>query len=604
MTYDEMNQFILNYVKNDRTGRAIMLTGDWGSGKSYYIKEVLKPFLESKENGFYKCVIISLYGLTDVSQISKAIYTELRSFNFKKKHEFWTTAGVALSTVPKTIFNAITSNAGYDIGTVSDKQLQKVYDSINLDGKLIIFEDFERSGIDKIQLLGYINNITEQDKVKVLLVANENEIIKNGKIDIFTPNNEEKKDEDTDLFIQQYKRIREKTIGDTIYFMYDRKATVTSIVNNFQSTDFNFFHNEKEIKNICDVLFLKEIKNFRTLIFACQKTVDIFKLCSDNSIMMNEQFKKSVFYSMIILSDMLANGGLIKWNGDKYLSSKWGIWYLPVFRFCYDYLQNQTFDVEFIKETISNYNDFIMYDTSASIKDADVDVIYCYYLHTDQELKNSLQTVEQKLKRKDISFYEYGKLIYSLFSIRKNLEGSVDIDIEKYKSIILDNLKGHDGKVSIDNMFRYVEIPFIDDDEVKQEIELFRQKMNDVLSDVKTPLTGFKYKTDEIKNLSDYVRQNRDTEMEKGKFAGFFDIERFVDMYKICSSSDMDDIYVMFCQAYYRRNDLVTIKDKENLTQLYDKVEQLQNYDGFDTIQKLQCKRFVNTLKTIIENSE
>ena len=604
MTYDEMNQFILNYVKNDITGRAIMLTGDWGSGKSYYINNILKPFLEREKNGKYKCVIVSLYGLKELSDISKSIYTELRFLGKKKKSEASTTAVVAGKILCKTILNAVASYKGFEIAQNED-DFVKVYESIDLSDKLIVFEDLERSGIDKIQLLGYINNMTEQDKVKVLLVANENEIIKNGKIDIFTSNDEEKRDEDTDLFIQQYKRIREKTIGDTIYFMYDLKATVTSIINQFKSTDFNFFYNEKEIKDICDILFMKQINNFRTLIFACQKTVDIFILCSNNGIMMDGQFKKSVFYGLIILSDMLANGGLFKWDGDKYLSSKWGIWYLPVFRFCYDYLQNQTFDVEFIKETISDYNDFIKYDTSASIKDADVDVIYSYYLYSEQEVKASLNNIDKKLKEKNrISFYEYGRLINSMFSIRKSLEGSVDIDIEKYKSIILDNLKGHDGKVSIDNMFRYVVIPFIDDDEVKQEIELFRQKMNEVLSDVKTPLTGFKYKTDEIKNLSDYVRQNRDTEMEKGKFTGFFDIERFMDMYKKCSSSNMDDIYVMFCQAYYRGNDLVPIKDKENITQLYDKVEQLQNYNGFDTIQKLQCKRFVNTLKTIIEKSE
>ena len=600
-----MNEFILNYVKNDITGRAIMLTGEWGSGKSFYIKDKLKPFLELKKNGQHKCVIVSLYGLSDTSEISKAMYMELRTIKKSASSEAANTAKVVGKIVGKTIFNGLASKIGFDIGGISDDDLKKVYESVDLTDKLIVLEDMERTQIDIIELLGYINNMCENDGVKVLIVANENEIIKkNKKNDIFTSNNEEKKDENTELFIQQYNRIREKTIGDTVYFMYDRMETVTAIVKKFQCTDFDLFHKDEEIKNICDILFLKTINNFRTLIFACQKTVDIFKSFSDNNISMDEQFKRPIFYGLIILSDMMANGGLIKWNGDKYLSSTWGIWYLPVFRFCYDYLQYQTFDVEFIRETISNYNDFLKYDSSASIKDADVDVIYCYYIHTEQELKNSLQRVEQKLKENNISFYEYGRLINSIFSIRKHLEGSIDIDIEKYKSIILDNLKGHDGKVSIDNMFRYVEIPFIDDDEVKQEIELFRQKMNDVLSDVKTPLTGFKYKTDEIKNLSDYVRQNRDTEMEKGKFAGFFDIERFVDMYKICSSSDMDDIYVMFCQAYYRRNDLVTIKDKENLTQLYDKVEQLQNYYGFDTIQKLQCKRFVNTLKTIIENSE
>ena len=51
MTYDEMNSFILNYLKNDKTGRAIMLTAEWGSGKSYYVKTKLKSFLEDKKNG-------------------------------------------------------------------------------------------------------------------------------------------------------------------------------------------------------------------------------------------------------------------------------------------------------------------------------------------------------------------------------------------------------------------------------------------------------------------------------------------------------------------------------------------------------------------------
>lgn len=38
MTYDDMNSFILNYLKNDITGRAIMLTGEWGSGRAIMLR--------------------------------------------------------------------------------------------------------------------------------------------------------------------------------------------------------------------------------------------------------------------------------------------------------------------------------------------------------------------------------------------------------------------------------------------------------------------------------------------------------------------------------------------------------------------------------------
>lgn len=42
MTYQELNQYILHYLTEDKTKSAIMLTGPWGTGKSYYIQNELK----------------------------------------------------------------------------------------------------------------------------------------------------------------------------------------------------------------------------------------------------------------------------------------------------------------------------------------------------------------------------------------------------------------------------------------------------------------------------------------------------------------------------------------------------------------------------------
>ena len=78
MTNDELSRYILHYVKEDRTHSAIMLTAGWGAGKSYYIKNELVPFLGQKEQGNIQCIIVSLYGLTQLSEISKSIYIESR----------------------------------------------------------------------------------------------------------------------------------------------------------------------------------------------------------------------------------------------------------------------------------------------------------------------------------------------------------------------------------------------------------------------------------------------------------------------------------------------------------------------------------------------
>ena len=38
MTIEELDAYIKDYTKNDKTNRAVMLTAPWGSGKTYYIK--------------------------------------------------------------------------------------------------------------------------------------------------------------------------------------------------------------------------------------------------------------------------------------------------------------------------------------------------------------------------------------------------------------------------------------------------------------------------------------------------------------------------------------------------------------------------------------
>lgn len=168
MTYQELNQYILHYLTEDKTKSAIMLTGPWGTGKSYYIQNELKPFLEKKENGGHSCVIVSLYGLKDTAEISKSIYLGTRMKFLTAASEKSTTVTFAGETIIKGIAGAF----GVDL-SVSERSLKRLYASVNLTGKLVVLEDLERSGIDILEVLGYVNNLVEQDGVKVLLVANE-----------------------------------------------------------------------------------------------------------------------------------------------------------------------------------------------------------------------------------------------------------------------------------------------------------------------------------------------------------------------------------------------------------------------------------------------
>ena len=172
MTQNELNLYIKHYIEKDYTGSAIMLTGPWGVGKSYYVNNSLIPFLSKEENGGHECIVVSLYGITSYSEISKTIYLEARM-----KKRIRSEGMVATKVIGKTVLKGITSFFGIDLGT-DEKGLQELYQSIDLSGKLIIFEDVERAQINILEFLGYINNLVEQDGVKVLIIANEKRFIK------------------------------------------------------------------------------------------------------------------------------------------------------------------------------------------------------------------------------------------------------------------------------------------------------------------------------------------------------------------------------------------------------------------------------------------
>ena len=258
MTYQELNQYILHYVTEDKTKSAIMLTAPWGTGKSYYIQNELKPFLEKEENGKIKCLIVSLYGLKDLFEVSKALYLESRIRLLNNTSEKVTTGKFAT----KTILKGVTSFFGIDLSH-SDKEMQELFESVDFSGKLIILEDLERSGIDILEVLGYVNNLVEQDGVKVLLVANEDEIIQYKPIE--TENKEEQEtaelldrlsDHKNRLFTDNtitYLKVKEKTVSDTIQFKEDYKTAIKDIIQTFSNKTLNNFLDSESVETISQI---------------------------------------------------------------------------------------------------------------------------------------------------------------------------------------------------------------------------------------------------------------------------------------------------------------------------------------------------------------
>ena len=201
MTVSDLNNYIKHYIEKDKTQMAIMLTGVWGSGKSYYIKNELVPYLQNEIN--ITCIVVSLYGIDSLSDISKNIYMELRLPNFSKNTEGMATGRLITKSVIKNIVGVV----GLSID-IPDEDLKNLYKSVDLTDKLLILEDLERSNIDISQILGFVNSLVEHDGIKVLIVANEDEIINRNQQEIsFRSVKEGKENESTDAlsdYIKQY----------------------------------------------------------------------------------------------------------------------------------------------------------------------------------------------------------------------------------------------------------------------------------------------------------------------------------------------------------------------------------------------------------------
>ncbi len=106
MNVDELNKFIKNYFKKNKTRSAIMLSAPWGSGKSYYISNNLIPYLKNEDD--IDCIVISLYGLMNIDDISKGIFLESKVPFLDKNSPLLCGAKI----VAKTIVKGVTSFFG------------------------------------------------------------------------------------------------------------------------------------------------------------------------------------------------------------------------------------------------------------------------------------------------------------------------------------------------------------------------------------------------------------------------------------------------------------------------------------------------------------
>lgn len=174
LTDEEIINSILKYIDENIYNHAVMIDGEWGCGKTYFVREALIPAIAKyeevkPEEKKRRIIYTSLYGVNSVDEISKQIIVNTYLEKVGKAKGLIQTSskifGAALSLLPAF---------GIDIDV---KDLSgKLSELLQVKNSILVFDDLERCDCPLNEVLGYINTFVEQEGIKVILIANEKEI--------------------------------------------------------------------------------------------------------------------------------------------------------------------------------------------------------------------------------------------------------------------------------------------------------------------------------------------------------------------------------------------------------------------------------------------
>lgn len=265
----------------------MMLNGAWGSGKTFFIKEVIIKELEEINKGDkekYYSIYVSLYGCDSLLDVKKKINISILKIDGLRKKMSQMNS---LERIGNMFSNVFSSNKYVKSGTLVIEELIEISDEKKLKkmkNKVILFiDDLERlsSKIEINDLFGLISSLyLENLGAKVVFISNINEIENIG----------------------IYEKTKEKIIDKTVLF---NPTTEYSISNIAQFSDNRFIiDNKKWILEIFD--FFNDSVNLRTLqsIFYNFEYFDML-LSSKVDKMHKHKLQKSLFLNVMVITSFV-----------------------------------------------------------------------------------------------------------------------------------------------------------------------------------------------------------------------------------------------------------------------------------------------------------
>ena len=293
---NNINKSIQAYIENKNVHYAILISGKWGSGKTYFIKESMGSWgaKENKDdnNILLKPIYVSLYGIATISGLYRAIWKGIYPIlNSRGADIIRLVFGGTIKAVSKCFVDLNGDGQTGDLsGTIDVESFIKLFienDKV-VGNRVLIFDDLERCPIPNEQLFGILNQFTEHSNCKVILIADEEKLAikSNEKI--------------------TYYQIKEKLIGQTFKFDIEISDSVNCII---KETNNPIVNNNSTL--VQDLFSLSKLQNLRSLKTALQSFEVFCQLISEDFKKDKEVFQefiKNVLTYFLICSFELSSG--------------------------------------------------------------------------------------------------------------------------------------------------------------------------------------------------------------------------------------------------------------------------------------------------------
>ncbi len=483
---DDLVESILDYVRADYTDYAIMINGEWGSGKTYFWNHKIRNKIETMQlNGKqYTTIYMSLYGISNLEEISKKIFIETTQLMDKNLKKYMQVNGQ--TNIPEYAKTGLDMANFFGVTQNGDKiDYSKFFST---DDKVLCFDDLERANVDVIDILGYINNFVEHDHIKTIIICNEKELstkLKSSNLEMKTFIATYLLDKEEDLSVKSdkpmvekiqetieevfdkandYERIKEKLIGETFEYAPEFNYIINGLLMRYERYP-ELIRFLRENTNLIISTFNKSgTKNLRILKHALTDFKKIFDMVNKAHPNTNNRVLQTMLIFTIAISFEIKAGKITKdkfvniQNNEEYkatlVSSRVFMdnrqFYIKefdnnyyynfkaeyrFFKFIEIYVRTRIFDMRVFKEDMETIINTVDTDKLPGYKRLLTEE---YWKITDDQFPAVIDEVLTSVKNGTIRLIDIVKLYaYFNYFIQKGL---IDYDLKTIKSVFLNGM--------------------------------------------------------------------------------------------------------------------------------------------------------------------